>query len=107
MAEEEPSVLQQIRRKEVELSVKADQARRDAEQIVADAKREATAILKEAEIDGTQAADEYYKKRLAGVLKEVEELKRLGKEEAALIKQGAEQNLSKATEKIVRAVTPE
>ena len=57
MAEEEPSILQQIRRKEVELSVKADQARRDAEQIVADARREAAHILKQAETDGKQAAD--------------------------------------------------
>ncbi|MGB9371626.1 MAG: V-type ATPase subunit subunit G family protein [Halobacteriota archaeon] len=107
MAEEEPSILQQIRRKEVELSVKADQARLDAEQIVADAKREATDILKQAEIDGKQASDEYSKKRLASVLNEIEDLKRLGTEEAELTRQSGEQNLSKAVEKIVKAVTPE
>jgi len=107
MAEEEPSILQQIRRKEVELSVKADQARRDAEQIVADAKREAAHILKQAETDGKQAADEYSKKRLASVLNEIEDLKRLGTEEAELTRQSGEQNLSKAVEKIVKAVTPE
>jgi vacuolar-type H+-ATPase subunit H len=107
MAEVEPSVLQQIRRKEVELSVKADQARRDAEQIVADAKMIAADILKQAETDGKQAADEYAKKRLAGVLSEVEDLKRLGTEEAELTRQSGEQNLSKAVEKIVKAVTPE
>ena len=99
--------MQQIRRKEVELSVKADQARRDAEQIVADAKGEAADILKHAETDGKQAADEYAKKRLAGVLDEVEDLKRLGTEEAELTRQSGEQNLSKAVEKIVKAVTPE
>ena len=107
MPEEEPSILQQIRRKEVELSVKADQARRDAEQIITDAKREAADILKKAETDGTQSADEYSKKRLARVLNEVEELKRLGTEEAELTRQSGEQNLSKAVEKIVKAVTPE
>ena len=107
MAEEEPSILQQIRRKEVELSVKADQARRDAEQIITDAKREAADILKKAEIDGTQSADEYSKKRLARVLNEVEELKRLGTEEAELTRRSGEKNLSKAAEKIVKAVTPE
>ena len=104
---EEPSVLQQIRRKEVELSVKADQARRDAEQIVADARKEAANILKKAEADGRQAADEYSNKRLAGVLNEVERLRRLGKEQADRIKQGGEQNLPEAVEKIVKAVTPE
>jgi vacuolar-type H+-ATPase subunit H len=107
MAEEEPSILQQIRRKEVELSVKADQARRDAEQIITDAKREAADILKKAETDGTQTADEYSKKRLARVLNEVEELKRLGTEEAELTRRSGEKNLSKAAEKIVKAVTPE
>jgi len=107
MAEEEPSVLQQIRRKEVELSVKADQARRDAEQIVAEARREAADILKRAEIDGKQAADEYFKKKLADILNEVENLQRIGEEEAELTKQSGEQNLSKAVEKIVKAVTPE
>jgi vacuolar-type H+-ATPase subunit H len=107
MAEEEPSVLQKIRRKEVELSVKADQARRDAEQIVADARREAADILKKADIDGKQAADEYSKKKLAAVLNEVKNLQRLGKEEAERIKQGGEQKLPTAVEKIVKAVTPE
>ena len=107
MAEEEPSVLQQIRRKEVELSVKADQARQDAEQIIANARREAADILKNAETDGEQAAEEYSKKRLADVLTEVENLKRLGEQDAALAKQSGEQNLSKAVDQIVKAVTPE
>jgi vacuolar-type H+-ATPase subunit H len=107
MAEEELSVLQQIRRKEVELSVKADQVRQNAEQIVADARREASDILKKADTDGQQAADEYSKKMRAGVLMEVENLKLLGKEEAELTKQGGEQNLPKAVEKIVKAVAPE
>ena len=106
MAEAEASVLQRIRRKEVELSVKADQARQESEQIVADARREAGDILKKAETDGQQAADEYSKKRLASVLDEVNDLKRRGTEEAELIKLSGEQNLSKATEKIVTAVTP-
>ena len=47
------------------------------------------------------------KKRLARVLNEVEELKRLGTEEAELTRQSGEENLSKAAEKIVKAVTPE
>jgi vacuolar-type H+-ATPase subunit H len=107
MAEEEPSVLQQIRRKEVELSVKADQARQEAEQIIANARREAADILKKAETDGKRAAEEYSKKRLADALTEVENLKRLGEQDAGLAKQSGEQNLSKAVKKIVKAVTSE
>lgn len=107
MAEEEPSVLQQIRRKEVELSVKADQTRRDAEQIVADARKEAADILKKADADGRKAADEYSEKRLASVLDEVKDLQQLGKEQASRVRLGGEQNLPEAVEKIVKAVTPE
>ncbi|HYC20361.1 MAG TPA: V-type ATPase subunit subunit G family protein [Candidatus Bathyarchaeia archaeon] len=107
MAEEEPSVLQQIRRKEVELSVKTDQARQDAEQVVADAAREAAQILKKAESDGKKAAENYSKERLAEVLSEVEDLRHVGTEEAELTRQSGEQHLSEAVEKIVKAVIPE
>ena len=107
MAEEEPSFLQRIRRKEIELSVKADQTRQNAEQIVVNARREAADILEQAEIAGKQAADEYTQKRLDDVRIEVEDLKKRGEEGAALAKSKGEENLSKAVEKIVKAVTPE
>lgn len=103
--ETEQSVLQQIRRKEVELSVKVDEARREAEQIIVDAKREAAEIVKNAEVEGIKAADEYYKKRQANILNEIENLKRLGEEEANSAKMKGEQNLSKAIDKIVKVVT--
>ena len=105
--ETKTSVLQQIRKKEVELSVKVDEARRKAEQVVADAKKEAAEILKSAEIQGTKAADEYYEKRYANILNEVENLKKLGEEEAKAAKTKGEQNLSKAIDKIVKVVTLE
>ena len=105
--ETEQSVLQQIRRKEVELSVKVDEARREAEQIIADAKRDAAEIVKNAEVEGIKAADEYYKKRQAGILNEIENLKKLGEEEANSAKTKGEQNLSKAIDTIVKVVTLE
>ena len=103
--ETKQSVLQQIRRKEVELSVKVDEARREAEQIIVDAKREAAEIVKNAEVEGIKAADEYYKKRQANILNEIENLKKLGEEEANSAKMKGEQNLSKAIDKIVKVVT--
>lgn len=105
--ETETSVLQQIRKKEVELSVKVDDARRKAEQIIADAKKEAAEILKNTEIEGTKAADEYYERRYANILNEIENLKKLGEEEAKAAKTKGEQNLSKAIGKIVKVVTLE
>jgi vacuolar-type H+-ATPase subunit H len=105
--EAERSVLQQIRRKEVELSVKADEARGEAEKIIADAKRTAAEIVKNAEVEGIKAADEFYKKRLASVLNEIENLKKLGEEEAKSAQMKGEQHLSKAIDKIVKVVTLE
>ncbi len=101
------SVLQQIRKREVELSVKVDEARRKAEQVIADAKKEAAEILKNAEMEGKKAADEYYNERYANILNEVENLKKLGEEEAKAAKTKGEQNLSKAIGKIVKVVTLE
>ncbi len=107
MAEAEASILQRIRQREVELSVQIDQARRDAEQIIADAKREAADVLKNAEAEGAKVAEEYYEKRLVSVHDEVENLKRLGEEEAKSARLKGEHNLSKAVDRILRVVSPE
>jgi len=104
MPEEKPSVLQQIRKKEVELSVRADQARRDGEQIVADAKREAADILKNAEVDGKSAAERWHKNKLASVLEEVDKLHRSGEDEVKTARLKVEQNLPTAIDKIVNVV---
>jgi V/A-type H+/Na+-transporting ATPase subunit G/H len=104
MPGEQPSVLQQIRKREVELSVRADQARRDAEQIVADAKREAADILKNAEAEGSSTAEEWHKERLASVLEEVDKLHRSGEDEVKNVRLKGEQNLPKAIDKIVNVV---
>ena len=104
MPEEKPSVLQQIRKKEVELSVRKDQGRRDAEQIVADAKREAADILKNAEADGRRTAEEWHKEKLASVLEEVDKLHKSGEDEVKTARLKGEQNLPKAIDKIVNVV---
>ncbi|MGZ7112290.1 MAG: V-type ATPase subunit subunit G family protein [Halobacteriota archaeon] len=104
MPGEQPSVLQQIRKKEVELSVRADQARRDGEQIVADAKREASDILKNAEVDGRRTAERWHEEQLASVLEEVDKLHRSGEDEVKTARLRGEQNLPMAIDKIVNVV---
>ena len=107
MPEEKPSVLQQIRKKEVELSVRADQARRDAEKFVADARREAADILKNAEADGRRTAEGWHKEKLASVLEEVDKLHRSGEEQVKTARLKGEQNLSTAIDKILHVVMSE
>jgi vacuolar-type H+-ATPase subunit H len=104
MPEEKPSVLQQIRNKEVELNVRTDQARRDAAQMVADARREAADILKKAEADGRRTVEEYRKEKLATVLEEVDSLHRSSEAEVKAARLKGEQNLSNAVDKIQRVV---
>lgn len=107
MPEEKPSVLQQIRKREVELSVRADQARIDAEQIVVDAKREAADILKSADADGRRIAEEYHQEKLGSVLKEVDSIRSSGKEEVRTVRLRGEQNLPKAVDTILSVVISE
>jgi vacuolar-type H+-ATPase subunit H len=107
MPEENLSVLQQIRRKEVELSVRTDQARRDAEQIVADARREAADILKNAEADGRRIAEDYRKEELATAFEEVDSLRRSSEAEVEAARLKGEQKLSKAVDKILHVVISE
>jgi vacuolar-type H+-ATPase subunit H len=104
MPEEKPSVLQQIRNKEVELNVRTDQARRDAAQMVADARREAADILKKAEADVRRTVEEYRKEKLATVLEEVDSLHRSSEAEVKAARLKGEQNLSNAVDKIQRVV---
>jgi len=101
------SVLQQIRKKEVELNVKIDEARRESEKIVANAKREAEEILKNAEVQGAKVAEEFYKKRYTRILNESENLKKLAAEELKSITVKGEQNLPKAIDRIITVVTLE
>lgn len=101
------SVLQQIRKKEVELNVKIDEARRESEKIVANAKREAEKILKNAEVQGAKVAEEFYKKRYTRILNESENLKKLAAEELKSITVKGEQNLPKAIDRIITVVTLE
>ncbi|MGZ8891959.1 MAG: V-type ATPase subunit subunit G family protein [Halobacteriota archaeon] len=104
MHEEEPSVLQPIRKREVELSVRADQARRDGEQIIADAKKEAADLLKNAEVDGRRTAERWHKEQLASILEEVDKLHRSGEDEVKTARLKGEQNLPMAIDKIVNVV---
>ena len=101
------SVLQQIRKKELELNVKIDEARRESEKIVANAKREAEKILKNAEVQGAKVAEEFYKKRYTRLLNESENLKKLAAEELKSITVKGEQNLPLAIDRIITLVTLE
>ncbi len=104
---EEISVLQKIREKELELSIKTDEMRREAEQIILEAKEGASKMIENSEREGKRATDEYYKKEMERINIEIEQLRKRSNEEAKLVRERGERNLPPAVEKIVRAVTME
>lgn len=101
----ERSVLQKIREKELELSVKIDNTRRDADHLIEKAKQEATELtrkfIREAEI----AAAEEKTRNLEATGREVERLRSLSSQEAQAVREQGEKNLERAIEKIVKVVS--
>lgn len=104
---EEISVLQKIREKELELSIKTDEMRREAEQIILEAKEGASKMIENSEREGKRATDEYYKKEMERINAEIEQLRKRSDGEAKLVRERGERNLPLAAEKIVRTVTIE
>jgi vacuolar-type H+-ATPase subunit H len=104
---EEISVLQKIREKELELSIKIDEMRREADQIILEAKEGASKMIENSEREGKRTSDEYYKKEMERISIEIEQLRKRSDEEAKVVRERGERNLPPAVEKIVRAVTLE
>lgn len=94
----EKTLLQKIREKELEISVKIDSVRRDAEQIVLNARREAAEIIAKGEEEGTRVAEAYYRQEKEGIDREIEEIRRRGSEDEKVTRERGEQNIPRAIE---------
>jgi vacuolar-type H+-ATPase subunit H len=100
----EKSVLQQIRDKELLLSIKIDETRREAEDIIRIARKEASELIEKSELEGKTAAREYYEKEIKKLQEEIEQLKNQGSQQAMSIRANGEKNVLSATEKIVKVI---
>lgn len=99
------SLLRQIRDKESDLDQALEQAALDSRRIIGDAQREAESIVRDAERAGSAAAGEYLRKELEKLDREIAALRERGREEQAAVRESAEARMSRAVEKIVKAVT--
>jgi vacuolar-type H+-ATPase subunit H len=99
------SLLRQIRDKESDLDREMDQAITDSRRIVEDAQRDAGAILRETELAGSAAAEEYLRKAREQTGREISMLQENGREQQAAVLESAETRMSRAVEHIVKAVT--
>jgi vacuolar-type H+-ATPase subunit H len=100
----EKSVLQQIRDKELLLSIKIDETRREAEDIIRIARKEASELIENSELEGKKAAREYYEKEIKKLQEEIKQLKNQGSQQAMSIRANGEQNVVSATDEIVKVI---
>jgi vacuolar-type H+-ATPase subunit H len=104
---EEKSLLQQIREKEMMISIKIDETRRESEEIMINARKEASKIIETSESEGKKAAQEYFEKEMEKLRKEIEELRNQSNQKALLVRAEGERNLPSAIDKIAKAVSLE
>jgi vacuolar-type H+-ATPase subunit H len=99
------SLLRQIRDKESDLDQALDQAALDSRKIIEDAQHEADSIVRDAERDGSAAAEEYLRLEREKLDREIAALRECGREEQAAVLESAEARMPRAVEKIVKAVS--
>lgn len=103
----EKSLLQQIREKELMLSIKIDETRREAEEIIVKARKEASEMVENSEREGKEAAREYYEKEIEQLKKEIELLKSENNQRAMSVRVDGERKLPIVRDKIVKVVSGE
>jgi vacuolar-type H+-ATPase subunit H len=103
----EKTLLQQIREKELLLSIKIDETRREAEEITLTARKDALEMIENSEREGKKVAQEYYEKEMENVKKEIEQLKSQTNQQAMSVRVDGERNLPSAIDKMVKVVSGE
>lgn len=105
--ETEKSLLQKIREKELEMSVRIDQERVKADQVLDQASREASAILNEEEKEGEREAGEFLRGGMERLGSEADRLRAARVQEITALRERGGKNLPRAVEKIISLVLPD
>jgi vacuolar-type H+-ATPase subunit H len=105
--ETEKSLLQKIREKELEMSVRIDQERTKGDQVLDEASREASALLSKEEMEGEKEAGEFLKKEIQRLDAESERLRAARIQEITAIRERGGKKLPAAVEKIISLVLPD
>ena len=104
---EEKSLLQQIREKELMISINIDETRREGEEVMLSARKEASEMIETSEREGKKAALEYYEKEMEKLREEIEHLRNQSNQQALLVRAEGERNLPSAIDKIAKVVSME
>lgn len=103
----EKSLLQKIREKELEMSVKIDEARVEADQNLALAKQKATALSRQSEEEGKRAAEEFVRQEMERIRTVTDLVKTRSDEAIRAAREKGERHLHSAVERIVTIVLAE
>jgi len=104
---EEKSLLQQIREKELMISINIDETRREGEEVIISARKEASEMIETSEREGKKAAREYYEKEMEKLRKEIEQLRDQSNQQAISVRAEGERNLPSAIDTIAKVVSME
>jgi vacuolar-type H+-ATPase subunit H len=104
---EEKSLLGQIREKELMISIKIDETKREGEEVILSARKEASEMIETSEREGKKTAQEYYEKEMEKLRKEIEQLRNQSNQQALLVRTEGERNLLSAINKIAKVVSLE
>jgi len=100
----EKSLLSKIREKELEVSVKIDDVRVEADRTIELAKRESLAIITSSEVEGKKVADEFLQRETKRIQSEADTIRVQAREEVRAVHEKGEKNLPKAVERIIEIV---
>ena len=103
----EKTLLQQIREKELMLNIKIDETRREAEEIIISARKDAADMIENSENEGKKTAEEYYIKEMETLKQEIEQLRNQSNQQAISVRAEGERNLPSAIDKIAKVVSME
>lgn len=101
---EEKSLLKKIREKELEVSVKIDDVRVEADRNIELAKREALAIITSSEVEGKKVADEVFQREMERIQVEADQFQGQAREEVKAVREKGEKNSPTAIERIIAIV---
>jgi vacuolar-type H+-ATPase subunit H len=102
---EEKSLLQQIREKELTINIKIDETRREGEEVIISARKDAADIIENSEKEGKKTAEEYYIKEMETLKQEIEQLRNQSNQQAISVRAEGERNLPSAIDKIAKVVS--
>ncbi len=103
----EKTLLQQIREKELEINIQIENSRKDAEEILLDARKKASDMIETSEWEGEAAARSYQESEMERIKKETDDLRLQGERQATAVREEGERNISVAIGKIVQSVSME